>query len=94
MSEMLVSSTGNQTKMVFVLQVFNDSHFLLNNFPHICLKCLFHMDNHIDLVGTVKFVEKLVNQKTLVKKGTCFFWFQVGAFNISDVYYKIQKLNK
>ena len=59
--------------MGFFLQVFNDSHFLLNNFPHICLECLFHMDNHIDLVGTVKFVEKLVNQKTLVKKALAFF---------------------
>ena len=53
------------------------------------------MDNHIDLVGTVKFVEKLVDKsENFSKKGTCFFWFQVGAFNISDVYYKIQKLNK
>ena len=24
-----------------------------------CFKCIFHMDNHIDLVGTVLFVEQI-----------------------------------
>ena len=48
-------------KMALYLQVLGDSMFFLEIFPtHFtmhCPKCLFHMDNHIDQVGNVMFVE-------------------------------------
>ena len=55
------------------------------------------MDNHINQVGSVMLVEKfqelVVHQKPLTNKAPGFFWFLVGAFNISDIFYKIQNSN-
>ena len=54
-----------------------------------CPICLFHTDNHICLLGTLIFVERISWQngtpENIIKKDTSFF-------NISDIFYKIQKL--
>ena len=38
-------------------------------------------------------MDEILHQKTLTKKAH-FVWFQVGDFNISDIFYKIQNFNK
>ena len=63
MSEMLISSTGNKKKCgAFFVSVPWFSFFIEKLSTHLtihCLKCLFHMDNHIDFVGTVTSVERI-----------------------------------
>ena len=89
-----------ESKKVFFLQVFHNSSFLLEKLStHLtmhCLKCLFHIINHIDLVGTVTFVERISWQnctpENIGNKGTCFFQFLVGDFNILDRFNKIQNI--
>ena len=39
-----------------------------------------------------EFQDKVVQEKTLTKN-TSVFWFLVGAFNISDIFYKIPNSN-
>ena len=95
MSEMLISSTGNQKKFgAFLASVPWFSLFIVKLSTHLtmhCLKCLFHMDNHIDLVGTVTFVERISwgngTSENIWKKSLAFFWILVGDFNISDLFY-------
>ena len=57
---------GTKKTFVLFLEVLCDSHFLLIFFPHRltvhCHKCIFHMNNTTDLVGTVKFVERISYQ--------------------------------
>ena len=57
----------------FFARVLQFSFFIEQLFTHLtmhCLKFLLHIDNHIDLVDTVTFVDRISgqNQKTLVKK--------------------------
>ena len=40
-----------------------------------------------------QFQGETLHQKTLTKKALDCFWFQVGDFNISDIFYKIQVLH-
>ena len=81
----------------FFLSIPWFSFFYWKTFHTFDNECLFHMDNHIDLVGSVTFVEKISWQKgtleNIIKKGTYFFWFLVGDFDISNIFYKIQNLN-
>ena len=50
-------------EIVFFLQVFRDSLFLLEIvttlLTMLCPKCFFHMDNHMDQARCVIFVEKV-----------------------------------
>ena len=61
MSGVLIYFTGDQKHLVIYLQVSCDSFFLLKIFStpltmH-CPNCLFYMDNHMDQVRNVMFVE-------------------------------------
>ena len=48
--------------------------------------------------SNVKSVENIYrhnnNHKTCVNKALSFFWFLFGDFNISNIFYKIQNINK
>ena len=37
-----------------------------------------------------QFPDEMLHQKTLAKKATFIFWFQVGDLKISDIFYKRQ----
>ena len=69
MSEILISSTGNQKQIVLFLRVFCDTRFFLEIFTtHLtmqCFKCLFNMNDHIDQVGCVTFVETFEEEKNI-----------------------------
>ena len=41
-----------------------------------------------------KFQDEMRHQKTSAKKALDCFWFLVGDFNISDIFYKIRILKK
>ena len=60
MSEVLKSLTGTKLILVLCLQVSNDFYSLKifsTLFTSHCHNCLFHMDNHMDQVVKVMFVE-------------------------------------
>ena len=54
---------NNKKKICAFFQVFRDSLYFLEIFTTLltmqCPKCLFHMNNHIDQVGYVTFVERI-----------------------------------
>ena len=65
-------------KVCEYFSVFPNSQSLLEifstNWTRQCLICLFHMDNHLDQVRSVMFVERISRQnrtsENFVKKGT------------------------
>ena len=79
---------ANVLWFLFFLEIFSTLLTLL------CFNCLFHMNNHIDKIVHVMFVEIVswwnVISENIRKKAPHFFWFQVGNLNITKIFYKIQ----
>ena len=79
--------------MVYVRHIFfaSVSWFSLSTHRTMhCLKCLFNMDNHIDLVRSGTFVERISRQNCTseyIKKSLDFFFDLVGNFNMSDIFF-------
>ena len=75
----------------FLFVIFS-THFTLH-----CLKCLFHLNNHIDKVENVMFVEKVLiwnmTSENISKKTLNLFRFQVGDINISNDIKKSKSLS-
>ena len=91
--------TGTKKTCVFFVGVPLFS-FLLETFSTLltlhCPKCILHVNIHIDKVINVMFVENIsiwnVTSENYSKKTLDCFLFQVGDINISDNFYKIEKL--
>ena len=81
--------------------MFRVSLFFLKIFATLltmqCPKCLFHMDNHIDQVKCVTFVEKVYRlnsaSKNIYKKASYFFGPPLKDIKISYISYKIQNFH-
>ena len=82
MFEILKSPNRNQNESSAFFVGVPLFSFLLEIFSRLltlhCLKCLFHMNNHIDKVVNVMFVEKVsiwnVTSENISKKSTWLFW--------------------
>ena len=78
MYEMLIPLTWDQQEIGDFFASVPRFSVLLDIFlTHLtmhCLECLFHMDNHMDQVGTVTFVERISRQNStsenICKTGT------------------------
>ena len=95
MSEMLVSSIRNQQKCVDFLAHLVDK--FSRHLKMYCLKCLFHIDSHIDLALShflKHFHDKMVQQKTFVKEPMffCGSWSIISRFQICFTKSKIKFL--
>ena len=90
-----------ETKCFFFFASVPWFSFLLEIFSTLltlhCLKCLLYMNSHINQVVNVTSVRKVSRWNAISeispKKALDFLLVQVGDFNISGIFYKIQILN-
>ena len=102
MSEILISLTWNPKQSSAFLLMFSDVTFHIETFSTnmtftTLFISLFIWKRHLRQCN-VKSVENISrrneNNGTPTNKAPYFFWFLCGDFDISDIFYKIQILNK
>ena len=100
MSEIMISLTGhNKNVHAFFVNVLLFPSFLeicSTLLTLLCTKCLFHMNEHKDMVRNVIFVGKkvqdeMVHEKNIYKPNTLFFFGFKSEISRFQTYFTISK---
>ena len=96
---MLRSQTWNPQKIgaffanVFLCNILSQNCFHKHDIYNLSFYLIIHVrHSNVKIVGNIQRQNN--NHKTRANKAISFFWFLLGDFNISNIFYKIQNLNK